>query len=130
MEKIGQNYKRLKAVEVFDVTGNLLRTQLDGTGLVGMAPQGVQTLKDFHQPISQSLASVAVPLPNKNAVAPMESWKATRIFSIATPDDDKPIIATYDLPYKYLGQRKRDGRDEAVIPLAGELQQIDGKRSK
>jgi hypothetical protein len=85
-------------------------------------------LQSFHRPIAEALNSVGVSLPNKNGIAPNESWKAVRNFPLETPD--KLHIATFNMTYTYLGQRKRDGRDEAVISIAGDLQSIDGKQEK
>jgi hypothetical protein len=129
MKSIGENYKLLRAVQSFDPTGNLTKMQLDPTPLARVPKQGQQLLNDFHQPITEALSSVAVPLPNKNAVAAMDSWKATRTFPVDMPDG-KIIQAKYDLTYTYVGQRKRDGRDEAVISIAGELNQVSGKNLK
>jgi S1-C subfamily serine protease len=127
--KIGGAYKRLRVRQIYDQTGNLQSSKLDPTSIVpGTAPQAIELLQDFHRPIGEALNSVGVSLPNKNGVAVNESWKADRNFPLETAD--KLYIATFNMTYTYVGQRKRDNRDEAVISIGGDLKSIDGKNEK
>jgi S1-C subfamily serine protease len=128
LAKIGNSYKLIRAVQSYDPTGNLKSMPLDRQSEASIPAQGQKLLASLHQPLTEALSSVSVPLPNKNGVAPHESWKSSRNVPIETPD--KVMIATYNLTYTYVGQRKRDGRDEAVIAIAGELQNVDGKSVK
>jgi predicted Zn finger-like uncharacterized protein len=128
--KVGGSYKKMRVHQPLDQTGNLKgKWILDPKSIPpGTTPQAVEMLQSFHRPIAEALNSVGVSLPNKNGIAPNDSWKAVRNFPLETPD--KLSIATFNMTYTYVGQRKRDGRDEAVISIAGDLQSIDGKQEK
>jgi hypothetical protein len=76
-----------------------------------------EPLIDLHEPVRAGLDALAVPLPGK-AVNALETWKATRVMPIERPDG-KVQKLPMELTYTYLGQRKRNGRDEAVISVAG-----------
>jgi S1-C subfamily serine protease len=128
LEDVRSTLNKVRAKLVYDGTCNLTKSILDPTSLAGFPREGAKSVQDFHKPLSEALNSVAVPLPNKTGVAPQDSWKATRTVPIETPD--KLMVATYNLTYTYLGQRERDNRTEAVISIAGDLQQIDGKNVK
>jgi hypothetical protein len=128
-KQIGSSYKKMKVNEQLDSTGTIVKTALDQKSLpAGTTQKTADSLLAFHKPISMALNSVAISLPNRNGVQPNDSWKAKRDFLLETPD--KVYVAFFDMTYTYLGQRRRDSHDEAVIAIAGDLQRMEGKNGK
>jgi len=125
-KQIGTSYKKMRVNEQLDSTGTIIKTALDLP--LGTSRQTADSLMAFHKPISMALNSVAISLPNRNAVQPNESWKAKRDFLLETPD--KAYVASFDMTYTYLGQRRRGDRDEAVVAMAGDLRHMEGKNGK
>jgi hypothetical protein len=80
-------------------------------------PQQVKSIKDFHEMVQQGLEALSVSLPPNGSVQPLESWRAERHLPIDTPG--RMESGKLEVTFTYLGTRKRDGRDEAVIGMDG-----------
>jgi predicted Zn finger-like uncharacterized protein len=79
--------------------------------------QHLRLMKEFQEMIQQGLESLSVSLPSAGTAKPMESWRAERHLPIDTPG--KTETGKIDVTFTYLGTRKRDGREEAVIRMDG-----------
>src|SRR5262249_28215671 len=82
------------------------------------------TLVNFHTPIQHGLEALAIPLPNKPVEAG-ERWKSQRKLPINT--ERKLEVGVVDMTYTYLGQRKRNGKDEAGTGPDGLGRRAPGK---
>jgi hypothetical protein len=90
-------------------------------------PQAEELLQ-FHEPIRLGLDVMTIPMPGRTLNA-LETWQTERMLGIDTPSGvQKAPIA---LTFTYLGQRKRNGRDEAVIAVSGVIRdrQLAGRAS-
>jgi predicted Zn finger-like uncharacterized protein len=106
-----------------DAQGNVEgRPQIDTRQVL---PAYRQVLTEMSQQIQHGLDLLAVPLPNKQ-VAAGETWKAWRVLPIDTPGSFEKggVLMTYT----YVGSRTRDGREEAVVQLAGEVRPREGQK--
>jgi hypothetical protein len=117
LEKIQPVLNRLQAVRNLDGEGNPVGSDLAAGALDGLPRATADRLQHFHEPTRFSLDALAVRLPNET-MQPGGQWKAVRPLAIVikTAQFEKGKI---DLTYTYMGRRKRNGRDEAVINLAG-----------
>jgi predicted Zn finger-like uncharacterized protein len=102
------------------VMGDLLdqRVQTLAQSRSPLAQNRVQTIQGFHEPIQQALRSLAVLLPARQ-VQPRQSWSAGRPVFFESPKEFVP--GQMQVVYTYVGQRKRDGRDEAVLTIQGSV---------
>ncbi len=122
-EAVKNDLPQVVAVLQMDALGNLTQNALDPqlrVGLQRLGPAGrqrMQQISEFHAPIQGALESLSVPLPGRE-VKPLETWTARR----ALPIDRgrrRYQSGQIDLVFTYLGQRKRNGRDEAVLSIEG-----------
>jgi hypothetical protein len=111
---IKNDLPRLVAILEVDAVGNLTKNDIDRQTIAGLRTE--KAIVAFHTPIQQSLEALAIPVPNKEVKAG-ERWKEKRKLPIETPG--KLEVGVVDMTYTYLGQRKRNGKDEAVIALDG-----------
>jgi hypothetical protein len=81
--------------------------------------EAVKQLSKFLEPFLQAAEMDAISLPNDDNCPPDKSWTAVgdRTFPMALPGESSPEKVTWT--YKYLGQRTRNGRAEAVLSLDG-----------
>jgi predicted Zn finger-like uncharacterized protein len=103
-----------------DRVGNIIQQGLDQRPLIQMRqtnPQQFERLKEFHEMVQQGLESLSVSLPASGSAKPLDSWRAERNLPIDTPG--KAESGKLDVTFTYLGLRKRDRRDEAVISMDG-----------
>jgi predicted Zn finger-like uncharacterized protein len=136
LPKARAHLKQLVTILDFDSAGNLRRNTLHlltPRGLVNEAqlkssPLG-RSLLDFQDPIKAGLDAMAVPVPGR-AVNPLEGWGAERLFPVEVPGAPVRKVSLR-LSYTYLGQRKRGGRDEAVVAIAGAIRdaRVGGRAS-
>jgi S1-C subfamily serine protease len=124
LEKVRPYLNALRPVLRLDVHGNLIYNDVPPQGLQGVPADLAADLRSFHEPIKQALDTMAIPLPNKT-VAPGERWKARR--SLPIPLKNRDASGQVAMTYTYLGQRRRDGRDEAVIAVEGDVEGGKGK---
>ena len=108
LQQIGQ----MVGDQRIDRQGNVVQNRLDLTKAPAASRDALTNVGDQAQ---QALQALAIPLPGK--VEPGQTWAADR----ALPID---VAGRYDngvmeMKYTYLGLRTRNGRDEAVIALAG-----------
>jgi hypothetical protein len=126
---------RLLTVLQLDARGNVTANQFDPTSLNQLLAgyplrarnAKLQQLNEFHEPIKASLESLSVPLPGAE-VKPLETWKATRPLPI--DQGSRFENGLLDITYTYLGQRKRNGKDEAVIAIEGAVRGAPGKEAQ
>ncbi len=121
----------VSAVVQVDAQGTITGYQLKPPTDRNAALQAIslkERLKDLHEPVQLSLESMSVPLPGK-LVQPGESWKGKRGLPIDTPDN-KFEAGEMDMTYTYLGSRKNNGKDEAVIEMKGTVKGAPGKVEK
>jgi predicted Zn finger-like uncharacterized protein len=105
----------LQTILQIDSVGNIIKQDPKFLGRID--PSRAQAMRTFHLPIQQGLEAMAVSLPAKGMVNPLDSWKAERHLPIDTPG--KYQSGKLDMTFTYLGVRKRDGRDEAVLNIDG-----------
>ncbi len=120
----------LQALLRIDALGNVTGNDLDRRSLQLVALQAGQRLQDvvkFHQPIQAALGALSVPLPGKE-VQPLETWKAQRPLPINQLNRFE--YGRLDLTFTYLGQRNRNGKDEAFIAIDGAAHGPAGKESE
>lgn len=122
LEAIKNDLKRLVTHVSLDRVGNITRQDLifDQRSLAQLArvnPDQIKLISEFHEMMQQSLEALSVSLPINGTAQPLESWKAERHVPIDTPV--KSESGKLDVTYTFLGVRKRDGRDEAVISMDG-----------
>jgi hypothetical protein len=107
-----------------DGNGNVLYNDVPPQTMLGVPRDLADDLRSFHEPIKHALDTMAIPLPNKT-VTYRERWKAKRALPI--PLKNRDASAQISMTYTYLGQRRRDGRDEAVIAVEGDVEGGKGK---
>jgi hypothetical protein len=120
LERIKDDLPRLITSVQIDRVGNIRGQSLDRRPLLQLAqtnPEQIKDLTGFHEMIQQGLESLSVTLPSNGMVKPLESWRAERSLPIDTPG--KTELGKLDVTFTYMGVRKRDGRDEAVIDMDG-----------
>jgi S1-C subfamily serine protease len=81
-------------------------------------------LTQFNYQIMQALEGMALLLPEKS-VGPGETWQDETRYTFRF-NKDQTEEATSRITFKYLGQRKRNGRDEGVVTFAGLTFKSDG----
>lgn len=125
--------KMITTVQV-DRFGNIRQQFLDPRALLQLQrtnPQQIPLLKTFHDTIQNGLDSLSVSFPSSGTVKPMASWGAERHLPIDTPG--KSELGTFDMTFTYLGVRKRNNREEAVISIdglvRGKSNAVNGKAS-
>lgn len=111
-----------------DRVGNIMHQSIDMNNrslwqIKQTNPQQYESMLEFHGMIQQALDSLAVSLPSSGSAKPLESWKAERQMPIDTPG--KTLSAKLEATFTYLGTRKRDGREEAIIGLDGPVRSKD-----
>lgn len=77
-----------------------------------------------------TIKALTVPLPGRE-VQPNESWQASNPLTIGSARGNGEVA--WQMTYKYLGRRPRNGREEAVIEIMGQpigLAAADGTDSK
>lgn len=124
LQRIVANFGSLASVLQVDAQGKLVRHAID----LNRVP--VPTRADvapMHDQIVMSLETVAVPIPNR-MTEPLQTWKATRPLPIDTVG--RYEIGSADVTYTFLGTRTRDGRQEAVIGLAGAVKGQRGREGQ
>jgi hypothetical protein len=122
LERIKDHLPHIVTSVQIDRVGNILRQTLDRRALLQLAqdnPEHVNDLTRFHEMIQQSLESLSVSLPSSGTANPLDSWTAERQLPIDTPG--KPELDKLAVTFTYMGVRKRDGRDEAVINMDGQV---------
>jgi predicted Zn finger-like uncharacterized protein len=120
LAQIKNDLPRMITTVQVDPLGNITRQALDPRALMMLRrtnPRQVELLKDFHEMIQQGLESLSAALPASGTAKPLESWRAERNLPIDTPG--KSETGKLDVTFTYLGQRTRNGRDEAVIQMNG-----------
>jgi predicted Zn finger-like uncharacterized protein len=121
LEEVKTDMPRLiTSMMQLDRLGNITQQAIDQNPLQRLAqtkPQQAESAKQFHEMVQQGLASLSLSLPAAGNVKPLESWKAERPLPIDMPE--KTESAKLDVAFTYLGTRKRDGREEAVISMDG-----------
>ncbi len=129
LEKFKKDLPRmLTSVIQLDKSGNITHQSVDMNNrnlwqLRQTDPQSYQEMLQFHEMIQQALDTLSVSLPPSGTAKPLESWKAERHMPVDTPV--RAIPAKLNATYTYLGTRKRDGREEAVIGLDGSVNSQD-----
>jgi LSD1 subclass zinc finger protein len=124
MTRVGDHYRGMRVLQTFDTTGSATGAQLDAGSLQGKPAQ--DSLRALHGDVEGALKLNAVPLPNQKSVAANTTWKASR--NIPVQLDGKDVFATFNLTYTYLGRRRQENRDEAVIEFHGVLDNVNGKK--
>jgi predicted Zn finger-like uncharacterized protein len=113
----------LVAVLQLDAQGNVTQNGIDPqvqAAFRRFGPAGqarFQQVSEVHSPIQAALEALSVRLPGRE-VKPMESWKGQRPLPM---DKGRHRFQSgqLDLTFTYLGQRRRNGRNEAVIAFEG-----------
>jgi hypothetical protein len=117
-EQFIQDLPRLVTTSVqLDRVGNIVQQAIDPRPLALIDPEQAKSVRGFHERIQQGLESLSVSLPSSGTANPLDSWKAERALPIDTPG--KTEFGKLDVTFTYLGTRRRDGRDEAVINMDG-----------
>jgi hypothetical protein len=120
LEQVRNDLPNLITSVQLDRLGNITRQTLEPRSLLRLRqnnPQQFEMIQDFHQRIQQGLESLSVSMPPGGTANPLDSWKAERQLPIDTPG--KAESGKLDVTFTYLGVRKRDGREEAVISMDG-----------
>jgi S1-C subfamily serine protease len=107
--------RRLAADLVVDRQGSLTRGNADVSQI---SRQNQQEVRELHGEIQQALEAFLVPMPNQTT-QPLVPWRTTRTLPINVLGRTEP--GTADMSYTYLGSRVRDGRQEALIGLTGQI---------
>ncbi len=115
LAQIKSDLPRLVTRLQVDPLGNIARQSFEPIQRISR-PQ-LEQLKDFHQVIQQGLETMSVSMPPSGTVKPLDSWRGERHLPIDTPG--KFESGKLDMTFTYLGVRKRDGRDEAVLAIEG-----------
>ncbi len=120
LQQIKDDLPKMVTLVQLDRLGNITQQSLDPRPLFQLRrtnPQQVELLKGFHEMIQQGLESLSVSLPASGTAKPLDSWRAERNLPIDTPG--KAESGKLDVTFTYMGVRKREGRDEAVISMDG-----------
>jgi S1-C subfamily serine protease len=118
IDRARQTIKNLAANLRIDKQGNLVGNEVDFSRVPDESRPFLAALHEEHE---RALASMIVPLPNKQ-VSPGESWKAERTLLI--PSFGRAIAAPLDMTYTYVGTREHAGHEEAVLDLKGEFRAL------
>jgi predicted Zn finger-like uncharacterized protein len=122
LEEVKSDLPRLIAsVMQLDRLGNITQLAIEATPplrqLIQTKPKQAEAARQFHEMIQQGLAALSISLPAAGSIKPLESWKAERPLPIDMPG--RTEAAKLDVSFTYLGTRRRDGREEAVISMDG-----------
>lgn len=121
----------LAAVVQLDGQGNVTQNTIDPSimrRLIGPTAKARRdAIQDFHEPVKNGIDALSVPLPGRD-VQPMETWTAARPLPIDTPRRFE--LGEIDVTYTYLGQRNRNGKDEAVIDINGQVRPRPGAKAQ
>jgi predicted Zn finger-like uncharacterized protein len=88
-------------------------------GQAAIDPDVQKGIAGFHNYMNLLLGMVTVTVPDKETVAPGDSWSNSESISMASARNKAE--STMEMSYKYLGLRKRDNRVEAVIGLKAHI---------
>lgn len=113
-DSIKQGLKSIIGEVEINTQGKLVQNAIVKNDKLGTKPS--EAVLAYHDIVKDSYEALAVPLPGRQ-VAAMESWKGTRLVTIDTPGGGQKV--EMDLTITYLGQRKRNGKDEAVLAMNG-----------
>ena len=106
-----------------DRAGNLFHSR---PTLTRIHPSAREEVNDTYEQIQHALTAMSVPMPNR-MVNVNESWRAQRTLPIDTPGRFEK--GAMEMTFTYLGCRKRDGRDEALVSLNGQIRRLPGRSS-
>jgi predicted Zn finger-like uncharacterized protein len=88
-----------------------------GGGANNDTVERILAARRIHEPVQQGLQALCIPMPREGTVTAGAIWKAERPLPIDQPG--KLESGVLDMTYTYLGQRQRDGHDEAVLNIDG-----------
>jgi hypothetical protein len=126
MEAVRPNLNKLVGLQEVDAAGDVALSRVANAAQLARTPEGKQLLA-FHEPIRLYLEATTIPLPGRTVNA-QESWQTRQKVGIKTPTGDLQKVQL-DLTFTYLGLRRRNGRSEAVIALAGVIPALGGRAS-
>lgn len=75
-----------------------------------------KSIAGFHTNLNFMMDLLSVRMPEKDLVEPDESWSSAHTLSMPS-EGKKAESTTVEMTYKYIGMRKRNGRDEAIIAV-------------
>jgi predicted Zn finger-like uncharacterized protein len=106
--------KRLRATLTVNKNGRFVPHPVEDADVISQARP---FLRSFNQQIIASLEAMALSLPNKD-VQPGDTWGHEAAFTFNLVERNTQNVL-YKMTCKYVGTRVRDGREEAVIEIAG-----------
>jgi len=97
-------------------------------GVLPQSPQGkdaLNTMMTFLKPLQYGVSLTAVPLPGQENFPVNQTWSGeSRLLFFDLPGSNESALAS--LTYRYLGQRQRNRKAEAVIQIDGVISDKDG----
>jgi S1-C subfamily serine protease len=124
-QRLMKDVKELAVELQVDRFGSIASHKSD-TSRVPQASQ--RDLAQMHELVEQVLEVLTVPFPNKQ-VSPGDSWQAVVTMPVHI-QGRRSETATAELTYTYLGTRKQNGRDEAVIGVRGPVAGRKGREKR
>jgi hypothetical protein len=98
-----------------DRQGLTARTEID----ISRVPlTSRKELLQYHEKVQQALEAVTIPWPNRE-LRPQDTWRMMRPLPIDRPG--RFDSGAMDMTYTYLGTRMRDGRQEALVGMSGQV---------
>jgi len=115
LAKALQDFGSVKATLKMDQLGNVTDYRTD----LSEVPQQSQSLTTIVDLAEISLGTLAVPLPNKQKVEPLEQWEGVRELNL--DQGGRNQTGLLKMKYVYLGSRRRAGREEAIVEMTGQI---------
>jgi hypothetical protein len=119
---LAAHVRRMAATAYTDKQGNIVRTDTDFRRLPSLPHPGSGHAKDY---LLQNLELTAIPLPG-GRITPGQVWRAKRVvkFDALGLFQEEQNVA--DLAFTYLGTRRRNDREEAILGIQGSVSNNDG----
>jgi S1-C subfamily serine protease len=124
IEAAKPHLSKLNETLTFDSKGQMTRNSTDMSRIPAGAQRGV---RNVHQPVVDLLGIISAPMPNR-MTQPKEKWTATRKFSVSIGPFSSEG-GQVDATYTFIGTRRRNNREEAVIAVTGGVKGAPDKES-
>ncbi|HMC63840.1 MAG TPA: trypsin-like peptidase domain-containing protein [Gemmataceae bacterium] len=110
-----QDIKYMRAFLQVDRSGGVVGHRID---LSNVPVASRNFLEDIGDEVQFAMANLAVPLPNQQ-VQPGGEWPGAASLLMGTAGQLEAVV--FEMKYKYVGSRRRAGREEAVIAVEGKV---------
>jgi hypothetical protein len=125
-EEVVKALSRATGLQTLTRLNRSVDTQLDFSK-AAMNRDIEKSAANFHMNVTTLLRMISVPLPEQESVAPGDSWTTSVTISSGSREKGKGGATNLEMSYKYLGLRKENGKEVAVIALQPHLLSKKGR---